>query len=106
MAIDGGDGCILPNDETINNGTYAPLSRPLFIYVASAALNEPHIKAFVEYYLDAANRAFISETGYIPFPDTVYGLALAKFQNAATGAAFGGDARLSGTVEEVLRASQ
>ncbi len=106
VAIDGGDGCILPNDETINNGTYAPLSRPLFIYVSSASINEPHVKAFVEYYLDAANRAFISETGYIPFPDTVYGLALAKFQNGASGAAFGGDARLSGTVEEVLRASQ
>ncbi len=106
VAIDGGSGCITPNDETINNGTYAPLSRPLFIYVSSAAINEPHVKAFVEYYLDAANRTFISETGYIPFPDTVYGLALAKFQKGATGAAFGGDARLSGTVEEVLRASQ
>ena len=106
VAIDGGDGCILPNDETINNGTYSPLSRPLFIYVSSAAIDEPHVKAFVEYYLDAANRAFISETGYIPFPDSIYGLALAKFQNGVTGAAFGGDARLSGTVEEVLRASQ
>ena len=106
VAIDGGDGCILPNDETINNGSYSPLSRPLFIYVSSAAISEPHVKAFVEYYLNAANRAFISETGYIPFPDSIYGLALAKFQNGVTGAAFGGDARLSGTVEEVLRASQ
>ena len=106
VAIDGGDGCVLPNDETINNGSYSPLSRPLFIYVSSAALNQPHVKAFVEYYLEAANRAFISETGYIPFPDSIYGLALAKFQNGVTGPAFGGDARLSGTVEEVLRASQ
>ena len=106
VAIDGGDGCILPNDETINNGTYAPLSRPLFIYVSTAAINEPHVKAFVEFYMDAANRAFISETGYIPFPDTVYDLAIAKFRNGSTGAAFGGDARLTGTVEEVLRASQ
>ena len=106
VAIDGGAGCVLPNDETINNGSYAPLSRPLFIYVAADALNQEHVKAFVEYYLDTANRQFVSETGYIPFPDTVYELALAKFQNGTTGAAFGGDARLSGTVEEVLRASQ
>ena len=106
VAIDGGNGCVLPNDETINNGTYSPLSRPLFVYVSAAAISEPHVKAFVEYYLDAANRAFISETGYIPFPDNIYGLALAKFRNGITGAAFGGDARLSGTVEEVLRASQ
>ena len=106
VAIDGGSGCIFPNDETINNGTYAPLSRPLFIYVAADALNQEHVKAFVEYYLDAANRQFVSETGYIPFPDTVYDLALNKFLSGTTGAAFGGDARLSGTVEEVLRASQ
>ena len=106
LSIDGGDGCITPTEETINNGTYAPLSRPLFIYVAADALNQPQVKTFVEYYLDVGNRNLVSETGYIPFPDTVYDLALAKFQNGKTGAAFGGDARLSGTVEEVLTASQ
>ena len=96
LSIDGGDGCITPTEETINNGTYAPLSRPLFIYVAAEALNQPQGKAFVEYYLDKVNRDLVSETGYIPLPDTVYDLALAKFQNGKTGAAFGGDARLSG----------
>ena len=106
VGIDGGAGCITPTDETINNGAYAPLSRPLFIYVASDALNQPHVKAFVEFYLDKNNRGLVSETGYIPFPDTVYELALAKFQNGKTGTAFGGDARISGTVEEVLSASQ
>ena len=106
LSIDGGSGCITPTVETINNGTYSPLSRPLFIYVAAEALNQPHVKAFVEYYLNAANRSFISETGYIPFPDTIYGLVLNKFQGGKTGAAFGGDARMHGTVEEVLQASQ
>ncbi len=106
VAIDGGNGCVLPTDETINNGTYAPLSRPLFIYVSSEALNQTHVKAFVEYYLDKANRNLVSETGFIHFPDTVYDLALAKFTNGTTGTAFGGDARIFGTVEEVLRASQ
>ena len=106
VAVDGGDGCVLPTDETINNGTYAPLSRPLFIYVASDALNQPHVKAFVEYYLDSGNRSLVSETGYIPFPNTVYKLVMAKFLNGTTGPAFGGDARLSGTVQEVLQASQ
>ena len=106
VAIDGGDGCVLPTDETINKGTYAPLSRPLFIYVSSVALEQEHIRAFIEYYLDPGNRDFVSETGYIPFPDTVYELVIAKFRNGTTGSAFGGDNRLSGTVEEVLRASQ
>ena len=106
IAIDGGSGCITPTEETINNGTYAPLSRPLFIYVSAEGLNQPHVKAFVEFFLDPANRGLISDTGYIPFPDTVYALTLNKFLSGTTGAAFGGDARLHGTVEEVLRASQ
>ncbi len=106
VAIDGGEGCITPTDETINNGTYSPLSRPLFIYVNAEALNEPQVKAFVEFFLDTGNRQLISNTGYIPFPDTIYGLVLQKVLNGTTGAAFGGDDRIHGTVEEVLRASQ
>ena len=104
--IDGGDGCITPTEETINNGTYSPLSRPLFIYVRSDVLDTPHIKGFVEYYLSKETRELITESGYIPFPETVYELVLAKFQHGVTGAVFGGDARLTGTVEEVLLNSQ
>ena len=106
LAVDGGEGCITPTEETINNGTYSPLSRPLFIYVAADTLNQPHVKAFVEFYLDKANRQLVSETGYIPFPDGIYDLVLNRFLDGVTGAAFGGDARLHGTVEEVLRDSQ
>ena len=106
VGIDGGDGCIIPTSETINNGTYSPLSRPLFIYVRADVLNEPHIKEFIKFYLDNASRNLVSETGYIPFQDRVYELGLAKFENGKTGAVFGGDAKLSGTVEEVLEASQ
>ena len=106
VAIDGGEGCITPTDETINNGAYSPLSRPVFIYVAKSALEEEHLRAFVEFFLGAANRDLISDTGYIPFPDTVYDLGLEKFLTGNSGAVFGGDARLHGTVEEVLRASQ
>ena len=106
VAIDGGDGCVSPTPETINNGRYAPLSRPLFIYVRADVVHEPHIKGFIEYYLSAAARELVSETGYIPFPERVYQLGAAKFRNGATGAAFGGDHRLHGAVEEVLAASQ
>ena len=105
VAIDGGEGCITPTDETINNGSYAPLSRPLFIYVAADTLNQPHVKAFVEFYLDEANRDLVSETGYIPFPSAIYDMVLNKFLDGKTGPAFGGDDRRHGTVEEVLRAS-
>ena len=106
VGIDGGNGCVVPSNETINNGSYSPLSRPLFIYVRSDVLEEPHIKAFIEFYLSEDSRPLVSEVGYVPLPDQVYELALSKFQNGVVGAAFGGDARISGTVEEVLQASQ
>ena len=106
VEIDGGDGCVLPTDKTINNGTYSPLSRPLFIYVAADALRQPHIRAFVEFYMDSANRQLVADAGYIPFPEYVYVMAMRKVENGRTGPAFGGDDRIHGTVAEVLEASQ
>lgn len=50
--IDGGKGCVSPSTETVQDGSYAPLSRPLFIYVKQASIKKPHVKGFVEYYLD------------------------------------------------------
>ena len=68
VAIDGGDGCIIPTDETINNGAYSPLSRPLFIYVAKSALEEEHLRAFVEFYLDTAQPGPDQRHGIHPVP--------------------------------------
>ena len=102
VGIDGGSGCITPTEETINNGTYAPLSRPLFIYVREDATAMPQVRAFVEYYLSEEGRTLVSETGYIPFPDEVYELALARFQKGVTGTLFGGGNPQKGPVADVL----
>ena len=106
VAIDGGAGCITPTDETINNGSYAPLSRPLFIYVRKDAADMPHIAEFIRYYLSGEGQKLAAEVGYIPFPQTIYDLALAKFENGATGTAFGGENPMKGSVAEVMTASQ
>jgi phosphate transport system substrate-binding protein len=71
VQVDGGDGCVAPTEATINDGSYKPLSRPLFIYPntgnarESAALN-----AFVDFYLENA-ATLAAEVGYIPVPETV-----------------------------------
>jgi phosphate transport system substrate-binding protein len=52
VQIDGGSGCVAPSEKTIQDGSYTPLSRPLFIYPSKAALKKPEVKAFVKYYLD------------------------------------------------------
>ena len=102
VAIDGGSGCVMPTDETINNGKYAPLSRPLFIYVRKDAASEPHIAEFIRYYLSEEGQKLAAEVGYIPFPQAVYDLAMAKFDNGTTGTVFGGENPMKGSVEEVL----
>ena len=71
VAVDSGNGCVLPTSESIENGTYSPLSRPLFIYVSKQSMERPEVKAFVEFYLD--NAAELSqEVGYIRLGDAEY----------------------------------
>lgn len=71
VPIDGGNGPVAPNPTTINDGTYSPLSRPVFIYVNTASLERAPVRAFVEYYLEIAPQ-IVSEVGYIPLPDAEY----------------------------------
>ena len=79
VAIDGGDGPIKPSEKTINDGTYKPLSRPIFIYVSNKAAKRPVIKTFVPFYLK--NDAVLSkEVGYVPLPDTKYKQLLDQFE--------------------------
>ncbi|MFU8767118.1 MAG: PstS family phosphate ABC transporter substrate-binding protein [Candidatus Methanoperedens sp.] len=70
VAIDGGNGAVLPSGQTINNGTY-PISRPLFIYVNKESLNRPELKEFVRYYL-TEGKEFVPQVGYVKMPDSVY----------------------------------
>ncbi|MEV0222979.1 PstS family phosphate ABC transporter substrate-binding protein [Streptomyces sp. NPDC050704] len=52
LEVDGGDGCVAPSVETVQDGTYKPLSRPLFIYPKATSLDKAEVEAFVEYYVE------------------------------------------------------
>ena len=72
IGVDNGEGCVVPSIETIEDGTYSPLSRPLFIYVATEALkNRPEVATFVDFFLDNAP-TLVREVGYIPEAPSVY----------------------------------
>lgn len=73
VAIDGGKGggCVTPNQQTVESGTYAPLSRPLFIYIKKTEADRPEVKAFVDFYIKNAAK-LSSEVGYVKFPDRFY----------------------------------
>jgi phosphate transport system substrate-binding protein len=85
LQIDGGSGCVEPTDATINDGTYKPLSRPLFIYPdVNKAKARPELKAFVDYYLANAKQ-FSSEVGYVALPDALLAEQVTKWAAAVGG---------------------
>lgn len=77
LAVDSGDGCVAPSRETILDGTYSPLSRPLFVYVRKDALERPEVAELMRFYL-TEGPALAAEVGYVEAPDSMYeeGLAL------------------------------
>ncbi len=68
LEVDGGKGCVAPSAETAQDGSYTPLSRPLFIYPSAEALADPAFDAFMEYYLDNVN-TIAEQVGFIPLTD-------------------------------------
>lgn len=81
LGVDAGKGCIQPSRETIEAGTYTPLSRPLYIYLNRAAADRPEVHAFLRYYLENA-AALAPEVGYVPLDAAAYQRSLAKLVGA------------------------
>ena len=79
VAVDSGSGCVSPNNTTINDGTYSPLSRPLFIYVNKASNERPEVRAFLEFYMEHGGE-LAEEVGYVALSDEDYASQLATIQ--------------------------
>ncbi|HYE97240.1 MAG TPA: PstS family phosphate ABC transporter substrate-binding protein [Rubricoccaceae bacterium] len=104
VAVDGGSGCVTPSAQTVNNGTYTPLSRPLFIYVRADRATDPTVRAFVEFYLENA-AALVESVGYVPLSEAGYAAARERFAAGTTGSVFAGGTQIGVTVEDLLRRS-
>ena len=65
VEIDGGDGCVAASTETVQDGSYKPLGRPLFIYPSAKALARPEVKAFLDFYI-ADSSAIAEQALYVP----------------------------------------
>ena len=100
-AVDGGKGGVLPSMDTVKNGTYAPLSRPIFIYVSKKAARRPEVKRYVEFYIKEAS-TLVSEVKYVPLPEAEYTGVADRFQKGQTGTAFGGKAEVGVSISEIL----
>ncbi len=86
LQIDGGEGCVAPSVETAQSGDYAPLARPLFIYVRNESLARPEVQEFLRFYI--ANTGTLSEdVGYVAAPAADYAAAQEKLEGAIGGTA-------------------
>ena len=103
VAIDSGKGCINPSPDTINDGTYQPLSRPLFIYVKKEAVSRPEVKAFVDFILSTNSKKLFSETGYIPLPEELAKEVQQRFADGKVGSRFEGkESQVGVTIKDLM----
>ena len=102
VAVDGGHGPVLPSRETVENGSYQPLSRPMFIYVNAKSAAKPEVKRFVEFYIAQAP-ILVPQVKYVPLPREAYELAGAHFKNGKLGTAFQGASTIGLKIEDLLR---
>lgn len=72
IGVDNGDGPVEPSLETVKDGSYAPLSRSLYIYVSKSAAGREAVQTFIDFYLENAG-SLAKEVGYVPLPDEEYG---------------------------------
>ncbi|MGK2941462.1 MAG: PstS family phosphate ABC transporter substrate-binding protein [Immundisolibacter sp.] len=93
---------VLPSLETVNNGSYQPLSRPIFIYVKAKAAERPEVTQFVEFYLKHGAE-LSKEVGYVDLPASAYELALKNFHERKLGTGFGGTPEVGLHVEDLLK---
>jgi len=102
VAIDGGKGPVMPSAKAVEDGTYQPLSRPIFIYVNKKSAEKSEVKEFVEFYLkNAAN--LVKQVKYVALPAKVYQIGLEHFQKGKIGTVFGGEAEVGVKIEDLLK---
>jgi phosphate transport system substrate-binding protein len=97
-----GKGPIAPSPDTVKNGTYRPLSRPIFIYPKIKALERPEVRNFIDFYL-TKGIPLVREVGYIPLADREYELIRKRYEARRTGSMYKGtDSHSQTTLEQRL----
>jgi len=92
---------VLPSLETVMDGSYQPLARPIFIYVSDKGMQRPEVREFVQFYLKNAPK-LVKEVGYVPLAAKHYEMALKNFSEPKLGTGFGGKSEVGVRVEELL----
>ena len=86
ISIDSGNGPVKPSLETVQNGKYQPLARPIFIYINAKSAERAEVKEFVEFYLQNAPK-LVKEVNSVPLSNAEYQQAMQRFKNRVIGSA-------------------
>ena len=97
-----GKPAVPPSLETVVNGTYQPLARPIFIYVNAKSASKPEVKEFVEYYMKHGDK-LAKEVKYVSLPAKAYAYNLDHFAKMAKGTKFGGENKVGLTIEDLMK---
>lgn len=90
---------VLPSEQTIKDGSYNPLSRPLLIYVNKKSLAREEVRKFVEFFIANATE-LVSEVKYVPLPKDAYEKCSARLQAGQVGTAFAGNQEIGLHIDE------
>jgi len=93
---------VLPSKEAVEDGSYNPLARPIFIYVNAASMQKPEVKEFVEFYLTHGGK-LAAEVKYIALPKVAYDMNKEHLAKGKLGTVFGGDEAVGLKVEDLLK---
>lgn len=102
VPVQASDKPVVPSAVTISNGSYQPLSRPVFIYVSQKSTTRPEVKSFVEYYLNNAGM-LSKDVGAVALPDAVYQLTMKRFADRSLGSVFLGKNTVGVNLETLLK---
>ncbi|SCX37735.1 PstS family phosphate ABC transporter substrate-binding protein [Nitrosospira sp. Nsp1] len=102
VAIDAGKGAIIPSAKTVEEGSYQPLSRPIFIYVNIKSAERPEVRQLIEFYMKNAS-ALVQEVKFFPLPAQAYASNLEHLDKKKVGTVFGGKPEVDLRIEEVLK---
>lgn len=103
LPIEQSDGkAVGPSIAAVSDGTYQPLSRPLFIYVNAAAAKRDEVRQFIEFYLGNGGK-LAAEVGFVPIPESANVLSLKHFQEGRLGSVFGGVPEVGVTIDALMQ---
>lgn len=102
VAIDNGNGGVLPSMTTVQNGSYEPLSRPIFIYINAKSADKPEVREFVTFYMQHALQ-LVEEVKYFPLRKEFYNLNIQHLHDKILGTVFGGEAGMGIAIDELYK---